>query len=86
MDWDAVGAIAEMFGAFGVIATLLYLATQIRQSKKLLDDDARFAAHAARTSTHSGKLRLLHSTISRLSLAIIACDWMLSRNRSSPVV
>ena len=52
VNWDAIGAIAEMLGALGVIATLLYLATQIRQSKKLLDDNARFAAHAARTQTY----------------------------------
>ena len=32
MNWDAIGAIGELIGAAGVIATLLYLATQIRQS------------------------------------------------------
>ncbi len=35
MNWDALGAIAELFGAAGVIATLIYLATQIRQSSKV---------------------------------------------------
>jgi len=33
MNWDAVGAIAELLGAIGVIASLVYLATQIRQSR-----------------------------------------------------
>ncbi len=30
MNWDAIGAIAELLGAVGVIASLIYLATQIR--------------------------------------------------------
>ena len=34
MDWQATGAIAELAGALGVIASLLYLAIQIRQSSR----------------------------------------------------
>jgi len=30
MDWEAIGAIAELLGALGVILSLLYLAAQIR--------------------------------------------------------
>jgi hypothetical protein len=30
VNWDAIGAIAETLGAIGVIATLVYLSTQIR--------------------------------------------------------
>jgi len=33
MNWDAIGAIAETLGAVGVIASLVYLASQIRQSR-----------------------------------------------------
>jgi hypothetical protein len=32
MNWDAIGAIAELLGAVGVIATLAYLGIQIRQN------------------------------------------------------
>jgi len=32
MSWEAVGAIAELLGAMGVIASLIYLAFQIRQN------------------------------------------------------
>lgn len=32
MNWEALGAIAELVGAIGVIATLGYLAMQIRQN------------------------------------------------------
>ena len=32
MDWEALGAIGEIIGAIAVIATLIYLAFQIRQN------------------------------------------------------
>jgi hypothetical protein len=32
MNWDAIGSIAELMGAFGVIATLGYLAVQLRHN------------------------------------------------------
>ena len=31
MNWEAIGSIGELLGAMGVIASLLYLAAQIRQ-------------------------------------------------------
>lgn len=34
MDWDAIGAIAEILGAFGVIISVLYLAVQIRKDAR----------------------------------------------------
>ena len=34
MNWEAIGALAELLGAIGVIATLIYLASQIRQNTK----------------------------------------------------
>ncbi len=36
MNWEAIGAIGEVVGALGVIATLGYLAFQIRQNTKQL--------------------------------------------------
>jgi hypothetical protein len=41
MNWDAIGAIAELLGAIGVIASLVYLATQIRQSREQMDPNTR---------------------------------------------
>lgn len=35
MNWDAVGALGEVVGAVAVVATLAYLALQIRQSTSL---------------------------------------------------
>ncbi len=35
MNWEALGAIGEIFGALAVLATLLYLATQIKQTNEI---------------------------------------------------
>ena len=35
MNWEAIGAIGEVIGALGVIFTLIYLASQIRQSNRV---------------------------------------------------
>jgi hypothetical protein len=43
MNWDAIGAIAELLGAIGVIASLIYLATQIRQSREQMGENTRAA-------------------------------------------
>ena len=32
MNWDSVGAIAELLGAIGVIGSLIYVASQVRAS------------------------------------------------------
>jgi hypothetical protein len=37
MDWDALGAIAELVGAVGVIASLFYVASQIRRNSSALE-------------------------------------------------
>lgn len=41
MNWDAIGAVGETIGAIAVVATLIYLSTQIRQNNKLLSSDSR---------------------------------------------
>ena len=45
MNWDALGAIAETLGALGVIATLGYLALQIRQNNNQLRGSATTAVY-----------------------------------------
>ena len=35
MNWDAVGAIAELVGAIAVVATIGYLAFQVRQTNRI---------------------------------------------------
>lgn len=46
LSWEAIGAIAEMLGAIGVIGSLGYLASQIRSSNQLARSNARIAAAA----------------------------------------
>ncbi len=41
MNWDAVGAIAELLGAIGVIISLVYLAAQIRQNTRQIGEHSR---------------------------------------------
>lgn len=40
MNWDAVGAIGEIVGAFTVLLTLIYLSLQIRQNTKAVKSSA----------------------------------------------
>ena len=40
MNWDAIGAIGELVGAAAVVATLIYLAVQIKHSTKIAQSDA----------------------------------------------
>jgi hypothetical protein len=37
MNWDAVSAIADALATVGVIASLIYVAVQVRQNSKLID-------------------------------------------------
>jgi hypothetical protein len=54
MDWEAVGALGEIFGAIAVVATLGYLAVQTRQNtsathantrQAILDSDQQFLTY-----------------------------------------
>ncbi len=49
MSWEAAGAIGEIVGALAVVATLAYLATQIRQSNR----SARIAARLETTRQYT---------------------------------
>ena len=62
MDWDAVGAVAELLGALGVVASLIYLARQIRHNSKVVQGSTNQAV------ADSAQARLL-SAASSESLA-----------------
>ncbi len=47
MDWDALGAAAEILGATAVIVTLIYLAIQTRDNVKVLKARAVWDAQAS---------------------------------------
>lgn len=46
MNWDAIGAIAELVGAAGVIGSLLYLAGQVRMSSRASAVESKFESTA----------------------------------------
>lgn len=44
MNWEAVGAIAELMGAVAVVATLLYVARQLEEQSRALSTTVRDSA------------------------------------------
>ena len=59
MNWEAVGAVAELLGAIGVIASLFYLASQIRRNSESVE------AATARALTDATQMRLLAAAQNR---------------------
>ena len=47
MNWEAIGAISEVIGALAVVASLVYLALQIRQNTKQLEQNERTSRAAS---------------------------------------
>jgi len=58
MSWDAVGAVAELVGALGVVASLIYVATEVRQSNRASAVQAKL--ETTRFMTDYGDLLLEH--------------------------
>jgi hypothetical protein len=48
MSWDAIGAIGDFIGGLGVVASLIYLATQVRHSARVTEENTREVGAAAR--------------------------------------
>ena len=48
MNWEALGAIGEIVGAIAVIATLGYLAVQIRHNSRSVEASTRVSVGQAR--------------------------------------
>jgi len=44
LDWNAIGALAELIGALAVIASLVYLASQVREGSRALQTTMRDSA------------------------------------------
>lgn len=43
MNWEVVAALAELLGAMAVVATLAYLALQVKHSRELLEENRRIS-------------------------------------------
>jgi len=61
MNWDAIGAIAETLGAVAVVATLVYLSSQLRQNTAAMRA-AKLESWAA-TGSAISQFRALHSEV-----------------------
>ena len=75
-SWDAVGALAEMLGAIAVLVTVVYLATQIKQTMKrsskreiVFTQPGPFAA-IYKTEFHALRITALWRTADLLSLVL----------------
>ncbi len=72
MNWDAIGAIGEILGAAAVVATLVYLAIQIRSANSA-------AADVNRLSRAVGVRDIIRQVIDDSEL----CDASIRRLRAS---
>jgi hypothetical protein len=54
MSWDAIGAIGDFLGGLGVIVSLIYLATQVRRSARVTEENTREVGAAAREAVFAG--------------------------------
>jgi len=52
MNWDAIGAVGEVGGAIAVVATLVYLARQIRHSAEANIASTQFGIQAEFNRVH----------------------------------
>jgi hypothetical protein len=64
MNWDAIGATAEMLGALAVIISLLYLASQVRQNT-VASRISRYDSYVHTVSDMRGSI-LQNDTLSRV--------------------
>jgi hypothetical protein len=61
MNWNALGAVAELLAASGVIASLVYLATQMRHSRDQMVQNTK-AIEAQVAWAHANSVREIYSS------------------------
>ena len=61
MNWDAIAAIAELTAAVGVVASLVYLATQIRHSREQMIQNTK-AIESQVAWAHASAVREIYYT------------------------
>ncbi len=72
MNWAALGAIGETLGALGVIATLIYLAIQIRQNTRSMHEGRRLAlAQSYQMRADALQDMLVHAATSNIGGIIV---------------
>ena len=53
MNWDAIGAVGELVGALAVLVTLIYLAIQVRHTRRAQEAEAIRANRVERREFHT---------------------------------
>lgn len=81
MNWDAIGAAAELLGAIGVIASLVYLAGQIRDSREQTSQNTR-AVRAAAYQQFQEQLR----AIMMQALSVPSLEGVVFRGMADPEI
>ena len=79
MNWDAIGAAAELLGAIGVIASLVYLAGQIRDSREQMSQNTR----AVRAGAYQQFQAHLQTTMGGV-LSVPSLDGVVFRGLADP--
>jgi hypothetical protein len=71
MNWEAIGAVAELLAAIGVIVSLVYLASQIRHSREQMRQNTR-AVEAQVTWAHwNSTYKVYHARVQDPDLAAL---------------
>jgi hypothetical protein len=71
VDWEAVGAIAELLAAIGVIGSLVYLAKQIRANSDNVNQNTRALISDRDVSSNEAILQLYRSQLENPDLAAL---------------
>ena len=79
MSWDAIGAVAELLGAIGVIASLVYLAGQIRDSREQMSQNTR----AVRAGAYQQFQEQLRATMMQ-ALSVPSLEGVVFRGMADP--
>ncbi len=71
MDWEAVGAIAELLAAIGVIGSLVYLAKQIKANSDNVNQNTKALISDRDVSSNEAILELYRSQLENPDLAAL---------------
>jgi hypothetical protein len=85
MNWEAIGAVGEILGAIAVIGTLIYLAVQVRHSKKLLERNEKFAASQVYQARVGFRIDVINQVINP-DIAELYVKWQGGHERPPPEV
>ena len=63
VNWEAIGAAAELLSAIAVLATLVYLAVQVRHSRDLLEENRKIALSQVYQARADSRISILMQNI-----------------------